>query len=92
MSRVRTRRARIFHPGLEALEGRRLLAQFGVPWHHPDHLTLSFVPDGTLVNGTPSDLFRMLDAEQPPAAWQAGDPPGIPDLGSERRRQLRRHQ
>jgi len=70
MSRHRPRCARVFLPGLEPLEGRSLLAQFGVPWHHADHLTLSFVPDGTQVAGTPSDLFRALDAQQAPAAWQ----------------------
>ena len=70
MSRDRPRSARVFHPGLESLEGRSLPAQFGVPWHHADHLTLSFVPDGTQVAGTPSDLFRTLDAQQSPAAWQ----------------------
>ena len=31
-------------PRFEVLEGRIFLAQFGVAWHHADHLTLSFVP------------------------------------------------
>jgi hypothetical protein len=70
MRRDRPRAARVCLPALESLEGRRLPAQFGVPWHHPDHLTLSFVPDGTSVAGAPSELFQTLDAQQSPAAWQ----------------------
>lgn len=70
MSRYRTRCRRVRSPGLEVLEGRRLLAQFGVPWHQADHLTFSFVPDGTSVAGVPSGLFRMLDGQQPAADWQ----------------------
>ena len=41
-------------PAPEPLEGRRVPAQFGVPWHDADHLTLSFVPDGTPVGGRPA--------------------------------------
>jgi hypothetical protein len=41
-----------------------------VPWHEADHLTLSFVPDGTNVAGVPSALFRTLDSQQPTADWQ----------------------
>src|SRR4051794_7886034 len=57
-------------PGLETLEGRRLPAQFGVPWHDATHLSISFVPDGTLIGGHPSDLFATLDAREPTAVWQ----------------------
>ena len=57
-------------PGLEALEGRRLPAQFGVPWHDATHLSISFVPDGTSIAGHPSDLFQTLDAREPTAVWQ----------------------
>jgi hypothetical protein len=70
MSHSRPRGVRVCLPALELLEERRLLAQFGVPWHHPDHLTLSFVPDGTSVAGAPSELFRTLDVQQSPTAWQ----------------------
>src|SRR5579875_2742410 len=70
MPRHRPRRPRVCSPGLEPLEDRRLRAQFGVPWHHADHLTFSFVPDGTSVNGAPSALFRTLDAQQPTTDWQ----------------------
>src|ERR687895_359525 len=57
-------------PRFEVLEGRIFLAQFGVAWHHADHLTLSFVPDGTSIAGAPSDLFRWLDSAQATADWQ----------------------
>jgi hypothetical protein len=62
---------RACHPRLVALEERRVPAQFGVPWHDAQHLTLSFVPDGTLVGNQPSTLFQTLDAQQPTAQWQA---------------------
>ena len=56
--------------GVEALEGRRLLAQFGVPWHDATHLSVSFVPDGTLIGDHGSDLFKALDAREPAYVWQ----------------------
>jgi hypothetical protein len=62
---------RRYHLRLEALEERRVPAQFGVPWHEPQHLTVSFVPDGTLVGNQPSVLFQTLDAQRPTADWQA---------------------
>src|SRR5262249_11171973 len=34
------------------------------------HLTISFVPDGTDVAGTPSRLFQSLDALMPRSQWQ----------------------
>jgi hypothetical protein len=70
MSRYRPQGLRACHPKLEVLEGRRLPAQFGVPWHDADHLTVSLVPDGTQIAGYPSNLFRTLDAQQPTADWQ----------------------
>ena len=70
MSRDRPHRWTACRPGFEALEERRLLAQFGVPWHDAKHLTLSFVPDGTSINGQPSDLFQTLNSAQPTADWQ----------------------
>jgi len=57
-------------PGTELLEGRRLPAQFGVPWHDALHLSVSFVPDGTPVASHRSDLFARLDAVQPTTDWQ----------------------
>jgi hypothetical protein len=71
MSHHRRRRgAGACRPGLEPLERRRVLAQFGVPWHDADHLTVSFVPDGAPVGAQASDLFRALDAVEPTADWQ----------------------
>ena len=63
-------RPRPFH--LEELEYRVVPALFGIPWTNPTHLTLSFVPDGTLVNGAPSTLFATMQADtgQPPAVWE----------------------
>lgn len=54
---------------LEALERRDLLAA-DLPWLDPRHLTLSFVPDGTVIAGHESRLFAALDAQQPRGAWQ----------------------
>ncbi len=58
-------------PALEVLEARLVLAQFGVPWHDPTHLSVSFAPDGTSIAGHPSTLFQTLDANEPAAEWQA---------------------
>src|SRR5215218_7719156 len=71
MSRRRARGLWAFGPGLEALEARRVPAQFGVPWHDPEHLSVSFVPDATAIAGDRSNLFALLDAAEPTAAWQA---------------------
>lgn len=70
MGRTPRRNSRGRLPASEVLEARRVPAQFGVPWHDGDHLSISFVPDGTHVAGRPSDLFRTLDAREPRAAWQ----------------------
>ena len=44
---------------VEQLEDR-LTPTWGIPWPSPTTLTLSFVPDGTNVSGTPSNLFALL--------------------------------
>jgi hypothetical protein len=44
---------------VEPLEPRITPAWYN-PWPNPEHLTLSFVPDGTDVSGTPSSLFASL--------------------------------
>jgi|GEM_PF-5662439 len=59
-----------YHPTVELLESRQPLAQFGVPWQDAQHLTVSFVPDGTLVGTQHSQLFQTLNATQPTAVWQ----------------------
>ena len=56
---------------LEPLESRNLLTTFGVPWADARHLTISFVPDGTQVDGQKSNLFATLNAENGTAVWQA---------------------
>lgn len=45
-------------------------AQFGVPWHDAQRLSLSFIPDGTMIAGHASNLFQTLDAQLPQADWQ----------------------
>jgi hypothetical protein len=57
-------------PVLESLEGRVVLATFGVPWHDASNLTLSFVPDGTKIAGHTSNLFQTLNAQEPTAVWE----------------------
>ncbi|MFO0814254.1 MAG: matrixin family metalloprotease [Gemmatales bacterium] len=56
---------------LEALEDRQLPATFGIPWSDPTHLTLSFVPDGTDVGGTSSNLFATLNQKASTTVWQS---------------------
>lgn len=64
--RRRTARA----PWLEYLEERCQPAVFGQPWADPANLTISFVPDGTDVIGSSSQLFQALDARMPQSQWQ----------------------
>jgi hypothetical protein len=54
---------------LEQLEDRCTPATFGNPWPDASHLTLSFVPDGTLDGAQPSRLFALLGA-QAPQTWE----------------------
>src|SRR5262249_49172010 len=58
--------------GLEALEDRTAPSAFGVPWPDPQHLTLSFVPDGTPVVGQnqTSRLVQTLNARESAGVWQ----------------------
>jgi hypothetical protein len=55
---------------LELLEGRLTPATFGNPWPDASHLTLSFAPDGTPVDGMSSTLQQTLNAVAPTATWQ----------------------
>jgi hypothetical protein len=54
---------------LEALEDRTVPSTFGVPWPDPQHLTLSFVPDGTAVESRSSSLFQLLSGYSP-STWE----------------------
>jgi hypothetical protein len=58
----------------EQLEGRCTPAgnAWGNPWPDPQHLTLSFAPDGTAFGGQQSRLFQALNADTglPPSGWQ----------------------
>jgi hypothetical protein len=55
---------------LEPLEDRTAPATFGISWPDPSRLSLSFVPDGTLVAGQQSQLFRLLNAVAPTQTWE----------------------
>src|SRR5215212_3550386 len=58
-------------PSLESLEGRELLATLsGGRWTYPSLITYSFMPDGTSIGGTPSNLFQSLNQVAPTATWQ----------------------
>jgi hypothetical protein len=52
------------------LEDRATPATFGVAWTDARHLSLSFAPDGTAVNGQSSSLFATLNATAPTANWE----------------------
>ena len=57
--------------GLEWLESRDVPAVFGIPWVDPQHLTASFVPDGTKVSAVSSNLFGHMQADGlSTAAWE----------------------
>ncbi|HEX4591132.1 MAG TPA: hypothetical protein VH120_14435, partial [Gemmataceae bacterium] len=62
---VQTRRLNI-----ERLEDRVTPSTSGITWPDGDHLTLSFVPDGTSVSGYKSNLFQTLNAVGATPAWQ----------------------
>ena len=53
---------------VQRLEDRTVPAVFGNPWADPQHLTVSFVPDGTMVNGAASNLFQSMPGQS--ATWQ----------------------
>lgn len=55
---------------LEPLEARDVPATFGVPWHDPSQLTVSFAPDGTAIAAHTSDLFAGLNRDAATGAWQ----------------------
>lgn len=55
---------------VERLEERTTPTIFGMPWPDASHLTISFAPDGTSVNGRASQLFGLLNATESTAAWQ----------------------
>jgi hypothetical protein len=55
---------------VEILEDRLNPHSFGVPWADGAHLTLSFVPDGTTVQGAPSMLFQTLSPLGSSSTWQ----------------------
>jgi hypothetical protein len=55
---------------LERLEDRDLLATWGVPWPNAQHVTVSFVPDGTLVSPYQSTLFQTLNSQAPTSVWE----------------------
>jgi len=46
----------------------RITPTWGVPWYDPGSLSLSFVPDGTDVSGTPSSLQALLGPDS--SAWK----------------------
>ena len=54
----------------EELEVRDVPATFGIPWHDPAQLSVSFAPDGTAIASHTSDLFQSLGRVQSAAAWQ----------------------
>ncbi len=57
-------------PQFEHLEERLTPTTMGTPWLAPDQLTVSFAPDGTLINQASSNLFQSLNAQNSTAAWK----------------------
>jgi hypothetical protein len=55
---------------LERLEDRYAPSTSGIAWPDNQHLTLSFVPDGTQVGNSTSNLFRTLNTVAPTATWE----------------------
>lgn len=64
---------RAARPGVDALEGRRLLSYnlLGAQWSRPARVTFSIMPDGTNLGGVPSNLQATLDNNPATAAtWR----------------------
>src|SRR5579862_1051352 len=55
---------------LEALEDRTVPTTYGVAWPNGQNLTLSFVPDGTSVAGSPNDLNALMSTVGSQATWE----------------------
>src|SRR5262245_57301026 len=55
---------------VQALDDRCLPTMFGIPWADPNHLTLSFVPDGAATPYGPSSVYATLGNAVPTASWQ----------------------
>jgi hypothetical protein len=54
----------------ERLEDRDVPATFGVAWPDPQHLTVSFAPDKSSADGSPSGLFHTLKEVASTAVWK----------------------
>ena len=52
---------------LQPLEDRSVPANYNLAWSDPQHLTVSFAPDGTAVDGTQSALFQTFNAGAAPS-------------------------
>src|SRR5437016_9177080 len=48
----------------------RITPTFGIPWFDGTSLTLSFVPDGTNISGSSSNLFSLLNSTASQQQWQ----------------------
>ena len=58
-------------PAMEGLETRDLPATWGIPWADPQHLTISFAPDGTNALGQSSTLFHQLNGQLGTGTWES---------------------
>jgi hypothetical protein len=69
---MKTYRRRL-KPTLDALEIRQVPASLVTPWADPQHLTISFAPDGARMGDQANSLTAALDAQfgtSDPHAWQ----------------------
>src|SRR5262249_23618338 len=55
---------------LERLEDRDLPATWGMAWPNPQHISVSFVPDGTAIGSAQSNLFQTLNSQAPTSVWE----------------------
>ncbi len=61
---------RSWRPAFEQLEDRLVPTTWGVAWPNAGHLTLSFAPDGTSIDGYHSSLFQQLNALYSTVNWE----------------------
>ena len=78
-------------PAVEPLESRVVLySASGNAWPSPALITISFMPDGTMINGKASNLVATFNAKFGAERLADHHPQGRPDLGRPDQHQLRR--
>ncbi|MFM7590560.1 MAG: hypothetical protein ACKO85_02095, partial [Isosphaeraceae bacterium] len=66
------RKSRSFVLANDTLESRNLPATFGFAWPNAEHLTISFAPEATTINGRSNELNSVLGSQFGASLGSAG--------------------